>query len=81
MAFMGDDDPARTGLDRIALTAASGDELQKWASWLDFQNVPRSAVRDVLDYGAMFNFADPDGLQLEFIFMDQSKRQQSTALA
>jgi hypothetical protein len=40
----------------------------------------RVRPRDLLDFGVMFNFVDPDGLQIEFIFIDQSKRQRSPAL-
>jgi glyoxylase I family protein len=47
--------------------------LLEWADWLDSQGVQRSALRDVLDFGAMFNFVDPDGVQIEFIFVEQSE--------
>ena len=64
-------DPARTGLDHIGLIANSSDELQGWASWLDDCNVRRSPLREVENnMGALFDFVDPDGIQLEFLFID-----------
>src|SRR5258708_4823018 len=60
-------DPARIGLDHLALEAASLDELQAWATWVDTCGVARSAVREVADgRGSMFDFVDPDGIQIEF---------------
>jgi glyoxylase I family protein len=33
--------------------------------------VARSAVRDIADgLGKMFDFIDPDGIQIEFIYLD-----------
>jgi catechol 2,3-dioxygenase-like lactoylglutathione lyase family enzyme len=64
-------DPVRTGLDHLALEAASPDELQAWATWLDICGVARSAIREVADgLGTMFDFLDPDGIQVEFIHLD-----------
>lgn len=68
-------DPEHTGLDHLALAAESFGELERWASWLDAHDVPRSEIRDVLDIGAMFDFIDPDGIQLEFIFINLEKLQ------
>jgi hypothetical protein len=64
-------DVTRTGLDHLALTAGSRDALADWAGWLDAHNVARSAIRDIPGpiVGAMFDFVDPDGIQLEFIFI------------
>jgi glyoxylase I family protein len=70
-------DPARTGLDHIGLTAQSTEELQAWASWLDACNVPHSAIRQVENVGRIFDFVDPDGIQLEFFFLDLGKLAQS----
>jgi glyoxylase I family protein len=67
--------PEHTGLDHLALAAESLDELQRWASWLDAHDVPHSEIREVLDIGAMLDFVDPDGIQLEFIFIDLEKLQ------
>jgi len=72
-------DPAHTGLDHLAFTAASREEVENWAHWLDANGVPRSPIRDVrIDprqdpraeiVGAIFDFVDPDGIQLEFLFI------------
>jgi len=64
--------PARTGLDHLALVAESFEQLRAWADWLDACEVPRSEIRDV-GVGAMFDFVDPDGIQIEFCFTDQAK--------
>ena len=66
-------DPSSTGLDHLALVAQSSEELQTWASWLDAHDVPHSEIRDAGGVGAMFDFADPDGIQLEFLFVDPEK--------
>jgi glyoxylase I family protein len=67
-------DPARTGLDHFAFTADSYDHLEAWGRWLDAQGVQRSGIREAGDgVASMFDFVDPDGLQLEFLFMDQEK--------
>ncbi len=71
-------DPTHTGLDHLAFTADSREELENWAQWLDANDVSRSPIRDVRAdpgqdpgaeiAGAMFDFADPDGIHLEFLF-------------
>jgi glyoxylase I family protein len=71
-------DPAHTGLDHLAFTADSVDHLSAWARWLDEHDVVRSPIREVRAdpgqalaapvVGAMFDFVDPDGIQLEFLF-------------
>jgi hypothetical protein len=67
-------EPTRTGLDHIGLTANSSDELRSWARWLEGCDVPRSAIREVEnDMGALFDFVDPDGIQLECLFIDVGK--------
>ena len=65
--------PARAGLDHLALATQSVEELAQWASWLDTCGVSHSVVRDAGGFGSMFDFADPDGIQLEFIFVDLEK--------
>jgi glyoxylase I family protein len=60
-------EPARTGLDHLALVAESFEHLKTLADWLDACEVPRSEIRDV-GVGAMFDFVDPDGIQIEFCF-------------
>jgi glyoxylase I family protein len=63
-------DPARTGLDHLAFSAETRTDLEAWASWLDHCAVERSAIRDSYGFGWMFDFEDPDGVQLEFFFLD-----------
>jgi len=65
-------DPARTGLDHVAFVASSLAELGSWAAWLDNQGVARSELRDASGFGTMFDFVDPDGIQLEVFFFDQA---------
>jgi len=67
-------EPARTGLDHIGLTANSSDELHAWAGWLESCDVACSPIREVENnMGALFDFADPDGIQWEFLFIDVTK--------
>jgi glyoxylase I family protein len=68
--------PGRTGLDHLSFATESPDELRDWASWLDACDVPHSGVRDVAGVGGMINFADPDGIALEFLFVDLEKLSQ-----
>jgi glyoxylase I family protein len=64
-------DPPRTGLDHLALAAKSLDELHAWAAWLDSCGVARSEIRVVANgLGAIFDFVDPDGMQIEFIHLN-----------
>jgi glyoxylase I family protein len=74
-------DPSRTGLDHLAFVAQSSEDLHRWASWLDLQKVQHSEVRDAQGVGSMFDFADPDGIQLEFLSLDPEKLEQLAELA
>lgn len=65
--------PVRTGLDHLAFPTQSVEELEQWASWLDTCGISHSDIRDAGGFGSMFNFVDPDGIQLEFIFVDLEK--------
>jgi glyoxylase I family protein len=67
-------DPSRTGLDHLALDVASQEDLEAWAQWLDANNVARSTIRDAGGAGAIFDFVDPDGIQIEFFFRDPASR-------
>jgi glyoxylase I family protein len=62
--------PARTGLDHLALVATSYEDLEAWGRWLDANGVARSEIR-VSETAAIFDFVDPDGIQIEFCFVDQ----------
>jgi len=66
-------DPPRTGLDHCAFRADSYADLEQWARWLDTKGVERSEIRETGGVGWMFDFVDPDGLQIEFLFLDQAK--------
>ena len=75
-------DPSRTGLDHLALAAESYEEVDAWARWLDSRGIPRSDIRDSSGFGALFDFVDPDGIQIEMSFLDRDMlRQTSIALA
>jgi len=65
-------DPARTGLDHLGFSAESMAELEAWAARLDDARIRHSLIREV-DSGAVFDFQDPDGIQLEFFFLDLSR--------
>jgi glyoxylase I family protein len=67
-------DPARTGLDHFAFIPDSYPDLEQWARWLDTKGVERSEIREVQGgLGGMFDFVDPDGLQIEFLFLDTAR--------
>jgi glyoxylase I family protein len=68
--------PGRTGLDHLSFPTESLDDLRDWATWLDACDVSHSGVRDVPDVGSMLFFADPDGIALEFLFLDLEKLSQ-----
>ena len=70
-------DPSHTGLDHLALTAASLKDLEAWATWLDDHQIPHSEIRDGGGVGAMFDFVDPDGIQIEFFFLDEERLRHS----
>ncbi|CAG7632027.1 VOC family protein [Rhodococcus opacus] len=60
-------DERRTGLDHIALSVASREELNAWADWLDQLGVARSAITEMSDpfHYSVLVFRDPDNIQLE----------------
>ena len=66
-------DVARTGLDHLGLIASSREVLEDWAHWMDANGVARSPVREMPAPvgGAMFDFVDPDGIQLEFSYVER----------
>ena len=74
-------DPTSTGLDHLALVAQSSEDLQRWTRWLDLQKVKRSEIRIAQGMGSMFDFADPDGIQWEFLYLDPEKLKQLEAYA
>lgn len=62
-----------------AFAAASSKDLQAWANQLDASDVPHSAIREVVGVGEIFDFVDPDGIRLEFMFLDFEKLSQFDA--
>ena len=73
--------PVRTGLDHLSFPADSMADLGQWADWLDTSNIENSGVRDVAGIGGMLNFADPDGISLEIIYVDLEKLSQGAHAA
>lgn len=56
-------DPRHLGLDHLAFTVASREELDGWAVRLADSGVDHGGVVD-LPVGAIVNFKDPDGIAL-----------------
>ena len=70
-------DPAKTGLDHLAFVAATREELDVWARWLDEHDIAHSPIRDTNNVASMFDFKDPDGIQIEFFYLDQEALRRS----
>ncbi|HUP73567.1 MAG TPA: VOC family protein [Acidimicrobiales bacterium] len=66
----------RTGLDHVAFLAESFEDLEAWARWLDAREVPHSEIRHAGSVATLFDFTDPDGIQIEFIFVNRAKARQ-----
>src|SRR5262249_31071421 len=62
-------DPAVQGLDHLAFTARSREELHDWARRLDERGVAHSGPLEVPP-GEILNFKDPDGIALA-LFWDR----------
>jgi glyoxylase I family protein len=56
-------DPRRTGLDHLAFSVATRDELDRWAEDLTAAGVEHSGPIEIAP-GAILNFKDPDGIGL-----------------
>jgi len=54
----------RTGVDHLAFTVGSADELRAWPARLDELNVEHSPIKTT-PLGTMITLRDPDNLQLE----------------
>jgi glyoxylase I family protein len=70
--FAGNDadfDPRRTGLDHVAFSVSSRDDLDAWAQRLTTAGIEHSGAIDVPP-GAILNFEDPDGIALA-LFWDR----------
>jgi glyoxylase I family protein len=60
----GDFDPHRIGLDHLAFSAPSRDALTEWERRFADAGVSYTPTQD-MEYGAVLNFKDPDGIALE----------------
>ena len=60
----GDFSEFHIGLDHLALTVQSRDELEQWVAHLDGCDVPHSGIKDMA-YGSLVVLRDPDNIQLE----------------
>jgi glyoxylase I family protein len=56
-------DPRNLGLDHVAFSVSSGEELEAWAGRLDERGVTHSGPTET-PFGGMLNFADLDGIAL-----------------
>lgn len=63
-------DPAVTGLDHLAFTVGSREELREWARHLTESGVEHSGPVEIPP-GEILNFRDPDGIALA-LFWDRS---------
>ena len=63
----------RVGLDHLALTVATRDELEKWVEHLDGCGVAHSGISD-MPYGSLVVFRDPDNIQLELFALASNFR-------
>jgi glyoxylase I family protein len=54
----------RVGLDHLALSVDSRDELELWVEHLDGCGVPHSGISE-MPYGSVVVLRDPDNIQLE----------------
>ena len=55
--------PQNLGLDHVAFTVASGEDIDAWAASLKERGVESSGVT-ATPFGAMLHFKDPDGIAL-----------------
>ena len=62
-------DPTRLGLDHVAFTVATQQELEQWAQRLTAAGIAHSGAIDIPP-GAILNFKDPDGIALA-LFWDR----------
>lgn len=65
-----DFDPRNLGLDHLAFSVTSGEELQEWARRLDERGVAHSGPVET-PFGGMLHFRDLDGIALA-LFWERS---------
>lgn len=58
-------DEHRAGLDHVAFTCHSRQQVETWARRLDDLGIAHGGVKDAT-YGSGLSFRDPDGIALEF---------------
>lgn len=59
-------DPRVVGLDHVAFSVSSVDELASWAAWLTSRGIEHAGVQMTpLTGSALVAFLDPDGIALE----------------
>ena len=63
-------DARRRGLDHLAFTVTSRDQLDEWAARLTAAGVAHSGPLEI-GPGAIMNFKDPDGISLA-LFWDKT---------
>jgi glyoxylase I family protein len=64
-------DPTVTGLDHLAFSVGSQDEMRRWAARLDEHGIAHSGPITVPP-GEILNFKDPDGIALA-LFWDKPR--------
>jgi len=62
-------DPRVTGLDHLSFAVDDPAELHAWAAHLDSLGIEHHGYSDQPPIGAGLNFADPDGIALEFYWI------------
>ena len=60
-------DATRIGLDHVAFSVGTREELDEWAGALQDHGIDHSGVIEVA-VGAILNFKDPDGIALAFFW-------------
>jgi len=63
-------DPRRRGLDHLAFTVATREDLERWAGRLTDAGIAHSGLIEIPP-GVILNFKDPDGIALA-LFWDRS---------
>jgi glyoxylase I family protein len=64
-----DSTPSRVGLDHLAFSVETREQLDEWAARLSAAGVEHSGVAAIAP-GAILNFKDPDGISLA-LFWDR----------
>ena len=62
-------DPTMAGMDHVAFSVSTRDELDEWAARFDREGITHSGAIDI-PTGGILNFKDPDGIALA-LFWDR----------